>query len=105
MGELRYSKRVAAQLTKLGGQLQNARIKARLSQADIATQAGLTRQLVSRIEAGNSHGEIGAVAAYADALGLRLSLTSPEPAATGVQSAHDLIASLRAQPLRNPTHE
>ncbi len=61
------------QLVQLGATLRNARLKAGLSLDELGQLAGVSRQLVSRVEAGNPRGEIGRVAQIAAALGYRLS--------------------------------
>jgi transcriptional regulator with XRE-family HTH domain len=76
------SPRIARQLTQLGATLRNARIEAGLTQDELGQRAGVTRQLVSRVESGNPRGEVGRVAQVADALGYRLTVaprTPPKP--------------------------
>lgn len=46
-----------------------------LSQADLATRAGVSRPWLSDVEAGKPTAEIGRVLRLVDALGLRLDLT------------------------------
>lgn len=46
-----------------------------LSQADLATRAGVSRPWLSDVEAGKPTAEIGLVIRLVDALGLRLDLT------------------------------
>ncbi|MGC1513225.1 MAG: helix-turn-helix transcriptional regulator [Acidimicrobiales bacterium] len=46
-----------------------------LSQADLATRAGVSRPWLSDVEAGKPTAEIGLVLRLVDALGLRLDLT------------------------------
>lgn len=62
---------VEAQLEQIGDQLRIARVKAYLTQSDVGERAGVSRQLVSRIEQG-INGEIRAYVAVAAALNHRL---------------------------------
>lgn len=74
--------RVDRQLMQLGAALRNARIEAGLTQDELGDRAGVSRQLVSRVESGSPRGEIGRVAQIAAALGHRLTITprkSPKP--------------------------
>lgn len=61
------------QLIAIGAVLRDARIKAYLTQSDVAERAGVSRQLVGRIEQG-LNGEISAYVAVASALNHRLGL-------------------------------
>lgn len=61
------------QLAQLGAELRRARVQDARSQADVGEQAGLSRQLVHRIEAGISGG-IAAYLAVAGALNRRIAL-------------------------------
>jgi len=67
-------------LEKIGAALRDARLQALLSQTEVGQRAGVSRQLVSRIEQG-INGEITAYAAVAAALEYRLTLaaTGKEP--------------------------
>jgi transcriptional regulator with XRE-family HTH domain len=74
--------RVDRQLMQLGAALRNARIEAGLTQDELGDRAGVSRQLVSRVESGSPRGEVGRVAQIAAALGYRLTITerkSPKP--------------------------
>lgn len=64
---------VLEQLEKIGAVLRDARVKAYLTQSDVAERAGVSRQLVGRIEQG-INGEASAYAAVAAALNHRLTL-------------------------------
>jgi len=82
---------------QLGVTLRNARLKAGLSQDELGELAGVSRQLVSRVEAGNPRGEIGRVAQIAAALGYRLSAaprTSHAPS-RDQQAVNELIGRLQ----------
>ena len=64
---------VQDQLEKIGAQLRLARVKEYLTQSDVGRWAGVSRQLVSRIEQG-CNGEISAYVAVATALNHRFIL-------------------------------
>jgi transcriptional regulator with XRE-family HTH domain len=89
---------VHEQLAHIGAQLRNARLMAGLAQDEVGRRAGVSRQLLSRIESGHPHGEISAVVAVADALDYQLSVVPKTVPSTGEQAALDLISRLRAQP-------
>ena len=72
---------VQGDLEKIGAALREARLAALLTQCEVGQRAGVSRQLVSRIEQG-LNGEIGAYAAVAAALQHRLALAA-EDAVTG----------------------
>lgn len=74
--------RVDRQLTQLGAALRNARIEAGLTQDELGGRAGVSRQLVSRVESGSPRGEVGRVAQIAAALGYRLTVTPRKPPKT-----------------------
>jgi transcriptional regulator with XRE-family HTH domain len=57
-----------------GASLRSARTKLGWTQQQLADRAGLARQTVIRIEAGNSRAEIGVVMRLARAVGLDLAL-------------------------------
>jgi transcriptional regulator with XRE-family HTH domain len=60
-------------LEKIGAALRDARLKMFLTQSEVGQIAGVSRQLVSRIEQG-SNGEINAYIAVAAALHHRLTI-------------------------------
>lgn len=64
---------VQKHLEALGAVLRDARVKAYMTQSDVAERAGVSRQLVGRIEQG-LNGEISAYVAVASALNHRLGL-------------------------------
>ncbi len=72
---------VQGDLENIGAALREARLAALLTQGEVGQRAGVSRQLVSRIEQG-LNGEISAYAAVAAALQHRLALVA-EDAATG----------------------
>lgn len=87
------------QLAQIGAQLKDARLRAGLAQDEVGRRAGVSRQLLSRIESGHPHGEIAAVVAVANALDYRLAVVPKQPPNTGEQAALDLIERLRARPI------
>lgn len=80
---------VQEHLEKLGAALRDARMKLNLTQGEVGEQAGVSRQLVSRIEQG-LNGEVSAYVAVATALRLRLALVEET---TGPNSGDDSINS------------
>lgn len=64
---------VQERLEKVGAALRDARLKAGLTQGEVGEQAGVSRQLVSRIEQG-CNGEISAYLAVATALRLGVAM-------------------------------
>lgn len=64
---------VQKHLERIGAALRDARLKVGLTQGEVGEQAGVSRQLVSRIEQG-CNGEISAYLAVADALGVNVAL-------------------------------
>jgi transcriptional regulator with XRE-family HTH domain len=72
---------VQGDLEKIGAALREARLAALLTQGEVGQRAGVSRQLVSRIEQG-LNGEISAYATVAAALQHRLALAA-EDAVTG----------------------
>jgi transcriptional regulator with XRE-family HTH domain len=89
---------VREQLIQLGAQLRHARLQAKLSQDELGQRAGVSRQLVSRIESGHPNGEVSAVVAVANALDYRLTAVPRRKPNRGEQAALDLISQLRATP-------
>jgi transcriptional regulator with XRE-family HTH domain len=75
---------VQASLETIGATLRDARLKEFRTQSEIGGLAGVSRQLVSRIEQG-CNGEISAYVAVAAALRYRLSLVE-EAGPNGAQS-------------------
>jgi transcriptional regulator with XRE-family HTH domain len=71
--------RADRQLTQLGAELRNARVEAGLTQDELGARAGVSRQLVSRVESGSPRGEVGRVARVAAALGYRLTIVPRKP--------------------------
>lgn len=69
---------VSEHLKQLGAELRAARRAANFTQDALAARAGISRQLLNRIEAGHN-AEIASHLAVANALGLTLS-TRPAPA-------------------------
>ncbi len=76
-------------LEKIGATLRDARLQALLSQSEVGQRAGVSRQLVSRVEQG-LNGEITAYAAVAAALEYRLSVAATGKEPTGLDFTLDL---------------
>ncbi len=71
----------------LGARLRLRRESLGLSQGEVASRAGVTRQLVSRIEHGHPRAELGGVIAVVRALGAEVLLVdSPAPTASDLDS-------------------
>ena len=84
-------------LAQIGAELRQLRMAAKLTQADVGRRAGMTRQLVSRVESGRVTSEVWAVAAVASAVQHRLAIV-PEVAL----NEHELAAIELAEKLNNP---
>jgi transcriptional regulator with XRE-family HTH domain len=65
---------VQASLEQIGATLRDARVKALMTQSEVGQLAGVSRQLISRIEQG-CNGEISAYFAVAAALSCQFTLT------------------------------
>lgn len=76
---------VLEHLGRLGAALRDARLGLNLTQGEVGEQAGVSRQLVSRIEQG-CNGEISAYVAVASAVRLRLALVPEETAPADAES-------------------
>ncbi len=76
---------VQEHLERLGAALRDARLKLNVTQGEVGEQAGVSRQLVSRIEQG-LNGEISAYVAVATALRLRLALVEETTGPAGDDS-------------------
>ena len=81
-------------LAGIGAQLRHARINAGLTQQDVANRAGVSRQLVGRIENG-LNGEISAFIAVANALEHRLGVSEEVPLNDAEQAAIDLMDQIK----------
>jgi transcriptional regulator with XRE-family HTH domain len=93
---------VRRQLLQLGATLRKARLEAGLSQSELGALAGVSRQLIGRIEDGEDghpHGEIGRVAQIAAALGYRLAAVPRGNRAPSrdQQAVNDLIGRLQGR--------
>lgn len=93
-----YSRGVCEILAGLGSALRHARLQAGLTQSEVSRLAGVSRQLVSRIENGHPSGEIAAVVAVASALGQRLTVVDEVPLNESEQAALDLAKELQRPP-------
>lgn len=81
-------------LKGLGSRFRHARLSAGLSQAEVATRAGVSRQLVGRVEAG-ANGEIRAYMTIAAVLELQIWALPQEPLNASELAAIDLSDALR----------
>ena len=79
---------VQGDLEKIGAALREARLGAMLTQGEVSQRAGVSRQLVSRIEQG-LNGEISAYAAVAAALQHRLTVATEGAAAANEPTGLD----------------
>lgn len=77
-------------LEKIGAQLRDARVDAYLTQSDVGEKAGVSRQLVSRIEQG-CNGEISAYVAVAAALRFRFAVVQEAGVKANESAGLDLI--------------
>lgn len=98
--------RIERQLTQLGAALRNARIEAGLTQDELGARAGVSRQLVSRVESGSPRGEIGRVAQVAAALGYRLTVEPRKPpkSTQDRQAVKAYLDQLNRQVHTDPSH-
>ena len=80
---------VQSDLERIGAALRDARLRALLSQSEVGQRAGVSRQLVSRIEQG-LNGEITAYAAVAAALEYRLTVAATGREPTPLDNTLDL---------------
>jgi transcriptional regulator with XRE-family HTH domain len=83
-------------LAQLGAELRFARIQANLTQAEVSARAGVSRQLVNRIEDGRN-GEISSFIAVATALGRRLHVTGESTLNDSEQFAMNYLDELREE--------
>lgn len=83
-------------LAQLGAELRFARIQANLTQADVSARAGVSRQLVNRIETGRN-GEISSFIAVAKVLGRRLQISGQSTLNDSEQFAMDYLDELREE--------
>jgi transcriptional regulator with XRE-family HTH domain len=84
-------------LAQLGAELRFARIQANLTQADLSARAGVSRQLVNRIETGRN-GEISSFITVANALGRRLQVSGESTLNDSEQAAMNFLAELSEEP-------
>lgn len=69
---------VQQSLEAIGAMLRDVRVQALLTQSEVGQRAGVSRQLVSRIEQG-CNGEVSAYVAVAAALGCRVTVLQESP--------------------------
>jgi HTH-type transcriptional regulator / antitoxin HipB len=97
--------RVRRRIVQLGATLRRARIETGLTQHQLGELAGVSRQLVSRIEAGSPRSEVAGIMQIADALGMRLVAVPTEQRAAPSedrQAVQDLISRIRRGQPREP---
>ena len=87
--------RTRRQLTQLGASLRRARNEAGLTQDQLGDLAGVSRQLVSRVESGSPRGEIGRVVQIAAALGLRLVVAPTAHVSPDHEAINNVITRIR----------
>jgi HTH-type transcriptional regulator/antitoxin HipB len=79
----------------LAAVLHGRRIDLGLSQANLASRAGVSRKWVYELEAGKATAEFGLILRVLDALGLALDLAAPDDASTSSEGSEvDLDALL-----------
>lgn len=83
-------------LAQLGAELRFARLQANLTQADVSERAGVSRQLVNRIEDGRN-GNVDSFIAVAKALGRRLHVTGESTLNDSEQFAMNFLDELREE--------
>lgn len=83
-------------LAQLGAELRFARIQANLTQAELSERAGVSRQLVNRIEDGRN-GKVDSFIAVAKALGRRLHVTDESTLNDSEQFAMNFLDELREE--------
>ena len=83
-------------LEKIGAALREARLKVFLTQGEVGQMAGVSRQLVSRIEQG-FNGEISAYVAVAAALHHRLAIVEESDPSRGEPAGLDFTNLLSPQ--------
>jgi transcriptional regulator with XRE-family HTH domain len=88
---------IQEQLRQLGAELRHARIKAAINQTELAQRAGVSRQLVSRIENG-LNAEMGAYLAVINALHRRVRIVEEAAATPDDLAALDLMDELSQPP-------
>lgn len=79
---------IRASLEALGAKLRETRVSALLTQAEVGQRAGVSRQLVNRIEQG-CNGEISAYIAVATVLRYRFALIPDDVAQASDQAGLD----------------
>lgn len=87
---------VPQSLERIGATLREARVQALLTQSDVGQRAGVSRQLVSRIEQG-LNGEISAYISVAAALHHRFELVEESDHTAGEPAGLDFTSSQSTQ--------
>ncbi len=83
---------VQKHLEEIGAALRDARVEQMLTQTEVGEQAGVSRQLVSRIEQG-CNGEISAYFAVAAALGHRFAVVAEPDFTANVSTGLDFATA------------
>lgn len=83
---------VQKRLEEIGAALRDARIEQMLTQTEVGEHAGVSRQLVSRIEQG-CNGEISAYFAVAAALGHRVALVEETDHSASARTGLDFVTA------------
>jgi HTH-type transcriptional regulator/antitoxin HipB len=63
--------------------VRDARRRVGMTQADLASRAGVTRRWLSSLEGGKAHVDLGLVLATVEALAVELDAAIPQPGGTG----------------------
>ncbi len=90
----KYSRQAHTGTTLLGELIHSARIKRKMTAAELAERAGVSRGLVSRVESGDMGVSIGAAFEMAVILGVPLFDTDPERVAQHLEQARSVNALL-----------
>ncbi len=77
----------ASTISQAAAAVRGQRKRLHLTQAALASRAGVSRKWVYEFESGNPGAELGALLGVLDALGLRLDFTAQEPV---MRVLHDL---------------
>lgn len=90
--------RTRRQLIQLGAALRKARLDAGLTQDQLGELAGVSRQLVSRVETGSPRGEIGRVVEIASALGMQMvvvPMAQRNTSSRDQQAVHEVLTRIQ----------
>lgn len=76
---------------ELGAEIRERRVQRRWTQGDLAARAGVSRQWLSRLEAGHTGAEIGRILSVARALDVALTLGERAPEVPGTVDLDELF--------------